>query len=83
MTVSFEYGYHYLERNFALEQAALNYAKTAEQMWLDANPNHWKPSTALDREITYEGNQLNPWMMAYPVKGDPANNYREERIRQS
>ncbi|WP_339832506.1 carbohydrate binding domain-containing protein [Paenibacillus sp. FSL R7-0272] len=76
MTVSFEYGYHYLERNFALEQAALNYAKTAEQMWLDDNPNHWKPSTALDREITYEGNQLNPWMMAYPVKGDPANNYK-------
>lgn len=76
MTVSFEYGYHYLERNFALEQAALNYAKTAEQMWLDANPNHWKPSTALDREITYEGNQLNPWMMAYPFKGDPANNYK-------
>ena len=76
MTVSFEYGYHYLERNFALEQAALNYAKTAEQMWLDANPNHWKPTTALDREITYEGNQLNPWMMAYPVKGDPANNYK-------
>lgn len=77
MSVSFEYGYHYLERNFALEQAALNYAKTAEQMWLDANPNYWKPSTALDREITYEGNQLNPWMMAYPVKGDPANNYKD------
>lgn len=75
MTVSFEYGYHYLERNFALEQAALNYAKTAEQIWLDSHPNHWQPTTALDHEITYEGNQLNPWMMAYPVKGDPANDY--------
>ncbi|UPK43066.1 carbohydrate binding domain-containing protein [Paenibacillus pabuli] len=76
MTVSFEYGYHYLERNFALEQAALNYAKTAEQIWLDSHPNYWKPTTALDREITYEGNQLNPWMMAYPVKGDPSNDYK-------
>ena len=30
MTVSFEHGWHYLERNFALLQASLNYAKTAE-----------------------------------------------------
>lgn len=74
-TVSLEHGWHYLERNFALLQAALNYAKTAEQIWLDANPNHWKPTSALDAQITHAGNQLNPWMLAYPVKGDPANNY--------
>ncbi|MEM9103677.1 MAG: PKD domain-containing protein, partial [Pseudomonadota bacterium] len=76
MTVSFEYGYHYLERNFALLQAALNYAQTAEQIWLDNNPNHWQPTTALDKEITYPGNQLNPWMLSYPVKGDAKNNYQ-------
>lgn len=75
MTVSFEYGYHYLERNFALLQASLNYAKTAEQIWLDEHPNYWKPTTAIDREVTYDGNQLNPWMMSYPVKGNAANDY--------
>ncbi|CAH1208990.1 hypothetical protein PAECIP111893_02952 [Paenibacillus plantiphilus] len=75
MTVSFEYGYHYLERNFALLQAALNYAKTAEQIWLDDNPNHWSPTTELDRQVTYQGNQLNPWMMSFPVKGNASNNY--------
>ncbi|SFZ77446.1 carbohydrate binding domain-containing protein [Chitinimonas taiwanensis] len=74
-TVSLEYGWHYLERNFALLQAAQNYAKTAEQIWLDANPNHWSPSTSLDNQITYPGNQLNPWMLSYPVKGNAANNY--------
>lgn len=74
-TVSFEYGWHYLERNFALLQAALNYAKTAEQMWLDAHPNHWQPSTALDKQVTHTGNQLNPWMLSYPVKGNPAADY--------
>ena len=73
--VSMEYGYHYLERNFALLQAAENYAKTAEQIWLDDNPAHWLPSSARDNEITYPGNQLNPWMMSYPVKGDANNNY--------
>lgn len=73
--VSLEFGYNYLERNFALLQAALNYAKTAEQIWLDDNPNHWKAATALDYEITYPGNQLNPWMMSFPVKGDASNNY--------
>lgn len=76
MTVSFEYGYHYLERNFALLQAAMNYAKTSEQVWLDGHPNHWSPSTALDRQITYPGNQLNPHMLSFPVKGDPANDYQ-------
>lgn len=75
MTVSYEYGFHYLERNFALLQAAMNYAKTAEQIWLDGHPNHWSPTTALDNQITYPGNQLNPWMMSFPVKGDAANNY--------
>jgi chitodextrinase len=74
-TVSLEYGWHYLERNFALLQAALNYAKTAEQVWLDAHPNHWKPTTALDNQVTHPGNQLNPWMMSYPVKGNPAADY--------
>ncbi len=74
-TVSFEYGWHYLERNFALLQAALNYAKTAEQVWLDAHPNHWKPTTALDSQVTHTGNQLNPWMMSYPVKGNAAADY--------
>ncbi|WP_035477345.1 PKD domain-containing protein [Aliagarivorans taiwanensis] len=73
--VSLELGYHYLERNFALLQAAENYAKTAEQIWLDDNPNHWQPTTQMDHEITYPGNQLNPWMMSYPVKGDANNNY--------
>uniref|UniRef100_UPI00143B9C54 carbohydrate binding domain-containing protein n=1 Tax=Paenibacillus sp. HB172176 TaxID=2493690 RepID=UPI00143B9C54 len=75
MTVSFEKGYHYLERNFALLQAAQNYAETAEQIWLDDNPNYWQPTTALDNQITYPGNQLNPWMLSYPVKGNPLNNY--------
>ena len=74
-TVSFEYGWHYLERNFALLQASLNYAKTAEQVWLDAHPTHWKPTTALDSQVTHAGNQLNPWMMSYPVKGNPAADY--------
>lgn len=74
-TVSLEYGWHYLERNFALLQAALNYAKTAEQVWLDLHPNHWSPSTALDNQITHPGNQLNPWMMSYPVKGNHAADY--------
>ncbi|GGF60890.1 hypothetical protein GCM10010912_02620 [Paenibacillus albidus] len=75
MTVSFEKGYHYLERNFALLQASLNYAQTAEQIWLDDHPNHWKPTTALDKEITFDGNQLNPWMLSFPVKGNVANDY--------
>lgn len=68
-TVSFEYGWHYLERNFALLQAAVNYAKTAEQVWLDGHPNHWSPTTAMDNQVTHPGNQLNPWQMSYPVKG--------------
>ncbi|HZH18502.1 MAG TPA: carbohydrate binding domain-containing protein [Archangium sp.] len=75
MTVSFEHGWHYLERNFALLQASLNYAKTAEQIWLDAHPNHWKPTTPLDSQVTHAGNQLNPWMMSFPVKGDAANDW--------
>lgn len=74
-TVSFEHGWHYLERNFALLQAALNYANTAEQIWLDDHPNHWSPTTTIDQQITHAGNQLNPWMMSYPVKGNAANNY--------
>lgn len=74
-TVSFEYGWHYLERNFALLQAAQNYAKTAEQIWLDSHPNYWSPKTARDNKVTHPGNQLNPWMMSYPVKGDAANDY--------
>ncbi|MFN0226051.1 MULTISPECIES: carbohydrate binding domain-containing protein [Paenibacillus] len=75
MTVSFEHGYHYLERNFALLQAAENYAKTAEQIWLDEHPAYWQPTTALDKEVTHAGNQLNPWMMSYPVKGDASKDY--------
>ncbi|RKH14460.1 alpha-amylase [Corallococcus sp. CA047B] len=75
MTVSFEHGWHYLERNFAQLQAALNYAKTAEQIWLDAHPNHWQPTTALDSQVTHAGNQLNPWMYSFPVKGDAANDW--------
>ncbi|QRN94206.1 alpha-amylase [Archangium violaceum] len=75
MTVSFEHGWHYLERNFALLQASLNYAKTAEQIWLDAHPNHWKPTTTLDGQVTHAGNQLNPWMMSFPVKGDASNDW--------
>ncbi|HVG59614.1 MAG TPA: carbohydrate binding domain-containing protein [Hyalangium sp.] len=75
MTVSLEHGWHYLERNFALLQAALNYAKTAEQIWLDAHPNHWQPSTTLDNQITHPGNQLNPWMMSFPIKGNPSSDW--------
>ena len=75
MTVSFEHGWHYLERNFALLQAALNHAKTAEQIWLDAHPNHWSPATAQDNQITHPGNQLNPWMLSFPVKGDEGNDW--------
>lgn len=74
--VSLEYGYHYLERNFALLQAALNYAATAEQIWLDDHPNYWKPTTAAEKEVTYAGNQLNPYMMSFPVKGDENNDYK-------
>ena len=74
--VSMEYGYHYLERNFALLQAAINYAETAEQIWLDAHPNYWSPKTDAEKQVTYEGNQLNPYMMSYPVKGDEANDYK-------
>lgn len=74
-TVSLEYGWHYLERNFALLQAALNYAKTAEQIWLDAHPAYWSPTTTRDNQVTHGGNQLNPWMMSYPVKGDAARDY--------
>lgn len=73
---SLEYGYHYLERNFALLQAAQNYAKTAEQIWLDSHPNYWQPTTSRDNQVTYAGNQLNPWMMSYPVKGDPNNDWK-------
>ena len=72
---SLEYGYHYLERNFALLQAAENYAKTAEQIWLDTHPNYWSPTTALDKQVTYAGNQLNPWMLSYPKKGDASKDY--------
>ena len=72
---SLEYGYHYLERNFALLQAAENYAKTAEQIWLDNHPNYWSPTSALDKQVTYAGNQLNPWMLSYPVKGDASKDY--------
>ncbi|TXH67187.1 MAG: alpha-amylase [Lysobacteraceae bacterium] len=74
-TVSLEHGWHYLERNFALLQAALNYAKTAEQIWLDDHPNHWSPTTTLDTQVTHAGNQLNPWMMSFPIKGNPAADY--------
>ena len=74
--VSMEYGYHYLERNFALLQAAINYAETAEQIWLDGHPNYWSPKTDKEKRVTYEGNQLNPYMMSYPVKGDESNDYK-------
>ncbi len=74
--VSMEYGYHYLERNFALLQAAINYAETAEQIWLDGHPNYWSPSTDAEKQVTYAGNQLNPYMFSYPVKGDEANDYK-------
>ena len=45
MTVSLEYGYHYLERNFTLLQPALNYAVAAEQIWLDDHPSYWSPQS--------------------------------------
>src|SRR5574344_583069 len=68
--VSMELGYHYLERNFALLQAAINYAETAEQIWLDAHPSYWSPTTDAHNQVTYAGNQLNPYMFSYPVKGE-------------
>lgn len=74
--VSMEFGYHYLERNFALLQAAQNYAETAEQIWLDSHPNYWSPKTDAEKQVTYEGNQLNPYMFSFPVKGDPNNDYK-------
>ena len=74
-TVSLEHGWHYLERNFALLQAALNYARTAEQIWLDGHPNHWSPTSALDQQITHAGNQLNPWMLSFPVKANASADY--------
>ena len=74
--VSMEFGYHYLERNFALLQAAQNYAETAEQIWLDSHPNYWSPKTDKERQVTYEGNQLNPYMFSFPVKGDENNDYK-------
>ncbi len=74
--VSMEYGYHYLERNFALLQAAINYAETAEQIWLDAHPNYWSPKTDAEKQVTYAGNQLNPYMFSFPVKGDASNDYK-------
>ena len=73
--VSMEYGYHYLERNFALLQAALSYAETAEQIWLDDHPNYWSPTTPAHNQVTYPGNQLNPYMFSFPVKGDENNDY--------
>ena len=75
MTVSLEHGWHFLERNFALLQPALNYAATAEQIWLDAHPHYWQPATPLEREITHPGNQLDPWMYSFPVKGNPGNDW--------
>ncbi|MGC3996130.1 MAG: fibronectin type III domain-containing protein [Anaeromyxobacter sp.] len=77
-TVSLEYGWHFQENIFAKLQAALNYAVTAEQIWLDNHTSHWSPgstSATLDPQITYAGNQLNPWMIAAPVKGDASNGY--------
>ncbi len=74
--VSMEYGYHYLERNFALLQAAMNYAETAEQIWLDGHPDYWSPKTDAEKQVTYGGNQLNPYMYSFPVKGDEANDYK-------
>jgi len=74
-TVSLSQGWHFQELAYAKMMAPLNYAKTAEQLWLDAHPSYWSPSTSLDNQVTYPGNQLNPWMIAAPVKGDPNNDY--------
>ena len=67
--VDLERGYHYLERNFALLQAALNYAKTSEEVFLAEHPKHWTPTTAEDLSISFSANQLNPHMYSYPTKG--------------
>ena len=67
--VNLENGFHYLERNFALLQAALNYAKTSEEIFLNEHPNHWQPSSKKDHEISYNSNQLNPYMISNPIKG--------------
>jgi hypothetical protein len=75
-TVSLSQGWHFQELAYAKLMAPLNYAKTAEQIWLGAHPTYWSPTTALDNQVTYPGNQLNPWMIAAPVKGDPNNDYK-------
>ena len=67
--VNLERGYHYLERNFALLQAALNYAKTSEDVFLRDHPNHWSPEDDVENAISFSGNQLNPYMYSYPIKG--------------
>ena len=74
--VSFEYGYNFQERNYALLMPVLNYARTAEQIWLDSHPNYYQPKSARERELTYPGNQLNPVMYSYPIKGDPEQDYQ-------
>jgi hypothetical protein len=75
-TFTLEDGWHFQERNFALFLVPLNYAKTAEQIWLSGHTNYWSPTAAMDKQITYPGNQLNPYMISYPVKGDPNNDYK-------
>ena len=74
--VSLEWGYNFQERNFALLMPVLNLAATAEQIWLDGHPDYYQPKSAKEHAVTYAGNQLNPLMYSYPVKGDPANDYR-------
>ena len=74
-TVSLSQGWHFQELAYAKMMAPLNYAKTAEQLWLDGHPAYWSPTTTVDNQVTYPGNQLNPWMIAAPVKGDPNNDY--------
>ncbi len=68
--MNLEKGYHYLERNFALLQAALNYAKTSEDVFLREHPNHWSPEGDVENAISFAGNQLNPYMYSYPIKGE-------------
>ena len=75
--VSLELGFNFQERNFALLMPVLNYAMTAEQIWLDDHPSYYQPKDEREHALTYSGNQLNPLMYSYPVKGDPHKDYRD------
>ena len=36
---------------------------------MQENPKHWQPQTDIEKSISHSGNQLNPYMYSYPIKG--------------